>query len=70
MLDFTFCSPTQFYFGRDTQQKAGSNLCRRFWDKKCCLHYGGGSVVRSGLLDDGEAVAASTRALTGSSLAA
>lgn len=49
MLDFTFCSPTQFYFGRDTQRKAGE-LCRAY-GRKALLHYGGGSVVKSGLLD-------------------
>lgn len=49
MLDFTFCSPTQFYFGRDTQKKAGE-LCAAH-GRKALLHYGSGSVVRSGLLD-------------------
>ncbi|MBN1778546.1 MAG: iron-containing alcohol dehydrogenase [Clostridiales bacterium] len=50
MLDFTFCNPTQFYFGRGTQQKAGE-LCRAY-GHKALLHYGGGSVVCSGLLDE------------------
>ena len=68
MLDFTFCSPTQFYFGRDTQQKAGS-LCAAF-GQKVLLHYGGGSVVRSGLLDTVKQSLCKTRASTGSSLAA
>ncbi|HPJ02398.1 MAG TPA: iron-containing alcohol dehydrogenase [Candidatus Limiplasma sp.] len=49
MLDFTFCSPTQFYFGRDTQYKAGA-LCAAY-GRKALLHYGGGSVIKSGLLD-------------------
>jgi len=50
MIDFTFYSPTTFYFGRNTQQKAGE-LCSAY-GKKVLLHYGGGSVIRSGLLDE------------------
>ncbi len=49
MLDFSFISPTQFAFGKETQHKAGA-LCRAY-GTKALLHYGGGSVVRSGLLD-------------------
>ena len=49
MMDFTFYSPTKFYFGRNTQQQAGA-LCRAY-GKKALLHYGGGSVKKSGLLD-------------------
>ncbi len=49
MLDFTFCSPTQIYFGRDTEKKAGE-LCAAY-GRKVLLHYGGGSVIKSGLLD-------------------
>ena len=48
MNDFVFCSPTQFYFGRGTQHKAGE-LCRAY-SSKVLLHYGGGSVIKSGLL--------------------
>jgi alcohol dehydrogenase len=50
MLDFTFWSPTRFFFGRGVQQKAGE-LCRAY-GRKALLHYGGGSVVRSGLLGE------------------
>ncbi len=49
MLDFSFISPTQFAFGKETQHKAGA-FCRRY-GTKALLHYGGGSVVKSGLLD-------------------
>jgi len=49
MLDFSFVSPTQFAFGKGTQAQAGE-FCRAF-GQKALLHYGGGSVVRSGLLD-------------------
>ncbi len=50
MNDFTFHNPTRFFFGRDTQQKAGE-LCRAY-GSKVLLHYGGGSVIKSGLLDE------------------
>ncbi|MFH1512799.1 MAG: iron-containing alcohol dehydrogenase [Bacillota bacterium] len=48
MLDFSFISPTQFAFGRGAQEKAGE-LCRAL-GQKALLHYGGGSVIKSGLL--------------------
>ena len=50
MNDFTFYSPTYFVFGKDTEQQAGE-LVKRFGGTKALLHYGGGSVKRSGLLD-------------------
>jgi Iron-containing alcohol dehydrogenase. len=50
MNNFTFYSPTYFAFGRGTENEAGS-LIRRFGGNKVLIHYGGGSVVRSGLLD-------------------
>ena len=50
MLDFTFYSPTKFAFGRDTEKQAGA-LVREFGGSNVLIHYGGGSVVRSGLLD-------------------
>ncbi|MDO5734731.1 MAG: iron-containing alcohol dehydrogenase [Eubacteriales bacterium] len=50
MQNFDFRSPTYFAFGRDTEHRAGE-LCRRFGAKKVLLHYGQGSVIRSGLLD-------------------
>ncbi len=49
MLDFQFYSPTYFEFGRKAEEKTGE-LVKRFGGKKVLLHYGGGSVVRSGLL--------------------
>ncbi|NLI73015.1 MAG: iron-containing alcohol dehydrogenase [Bacteroidales bacterium] len=49
MNNFKFYSPTYFEFGRETETKAGE-LVVRFGGKKVLLHYGGGSVVRSGLL--------------------
>lgn len=49
MENFSFYSPTMFVFGKDTEQDAGK-LVRRFGGSKVLIHYGGGSVVRSGLL--------------------
>ena len=50
MQNFTFYSPTYFVFGKDQENKTGKYV-RRFGGNKVLLHYGGGSVVRSGLLD-------------------
>ncbi len=50
MENFTFYSPTYFAFGKDTESMAGE-LVKRFGGSKVLIHYGGGSVVRSGLLD-------------------
>jgi len=50
MENFSFYSPTKFVFGQDTENKCGA-LVREFGGSKVLLHYGGGSVVRSGLLD-------------------
>lgn len=50
MDNFTFYAPTYFAFGRDAENQAGA-LVKRFGGHKALLHYGGGSVVRSGLLD-------------------
>ena len=49
MLDFTFYSPTKFAFGKDAENRSGE-LVREFGGSKVLIHYGGGSVVRSGLL--------------------
>lgn len=50
MINFEFYSPTKFVFGRDVENRTGS-LVREFGGSKALLHFGGGSVVRSGLLD-------------------
>ncbi|MBP3877206.1 MAG: iron-containing alcohol dehydrogenase [Lachnospiraceae bacterium] len=50
MNNFTFYSPTFFAFGKDTESEAGTYV-KRFGGTKVLIHYGGGSVVRSGLLD-------------------
>ena len=50
MNNFTFYSPTYFVFGKDEENNAGKYV-KRFGGSKVLLHYGGGSVVRSGLLE-------------------
>jgi alcohol dehydrogenase YqhD (iron-dependent ADH family) len=50
MNNFTFYSPTYFVFGKDTEKETGHYI-KRFGGTKVLIHYGGGSVVRSGLLD-------------------
>ena len=50
MRNFDLYNPTYFVFGRDTQRQVG-DLTRRFGGTKALIHYGGGSVVRSGLLE-------------------
>ena len=50
MNNFDFYSPTYFAFGKDRERDAGA-LVKRFGGTKVLIHYGGGSVVRSGLLD-------------------
>lgn len=49
MDNFVFHSPTCFVFGKDEENKTGQYV-RRFGGSHVLIHYGGGSVVRSGLL--------------------
>lgn len=60
MNNFTFYSPTEFVFGRDTENKIGE-LCCRYGAKRVMIVYGGGSVVRSGLLDKVKAALADAK---------
>lgn len=50
MENFSFYAPTYFAFGKNSESQAGE-LVKRFGGSKVLLHFGGGSVVRSGLLD-------------------
>ncbi len=50
MNNFTFYSPTFFAFGKGTEGDTGKYV-KRFGGSKVLIHYGGGSVVRSGLLE-------------------
>ncbi len=49
MNNFVFCSPTEFVFGKGTEERTGE-LVRKYGAEKVMIVYGGGSVVRSGLL--------------------
>lgn len=49
MNNFTFYSPTEFVFGKQTEQRCGE-LCKKYGARKVLVVYGGGSAVRSGLL--------------------
>lgn len=49
MENFQFYSPTEFVFGRDTEDRAGE-LVKKHGGSKVLIHYGGGSAERSGLL--------------------
>ena len=46
MIDFTFYSPTEFVFGKDTEEKSGQ-LAKRYGASKALVIYGGGSAVKS-----------------------
>ena len=50
MKDFDFWAPTYFAFGRGKEARAGE-LVRQFGGRKALIHYGGGSAVRTGLID-------------------
>ena len=51
MENFTFYSPTYFVFGKNEEKNTGKYI-KRFGGSKVLIHYGGGSVIRSGLLDN------------------
>lgn len=50
MNNFVFYSPTEFVFGKNTEVQVGA-LARKYGAQKVMIVYGGGSVVRSGLLE-------------------
>lgn len=49
MNNFQFYSPTKFVFGKQVEQQVGA-LVKQTNARKVLIHYGGGSVVKSGLL--------------------
>ena len=49
MLNFDFYAPARIVFGRDTQHQIGKLL--KPHAKKVLLHYGGGSIKKTGLYD-------------------
>lgn len=50
MNNFTFHSPTEFVFGKDTEAQVGT-LCKKYGATKVLVVYGGQSAKKSGLLD-------------------
>ena len=50
MFHFNYYAPTQVVFGKDTEEKTGE-LVKAQNCKKVLIHYGSGSVKRTGLLD-------------------
>lgn len=49
MQDFIFQCPTKIIFGRNTEEQVGQEVKR--YTRKVLLHYGGGSIKKSGLYD-------------------
>ena len=50
MNNFTFYSPTEFVFGKGSEEKTGE-LVKTYGGQKVLIVYGKGSAVKSGLLD-------------------
>ncbi len=50
MFSFHYHTPTEIVFGRNAECQVGE-LVQKTQCRKLLLHYGGGSVIRSGLLD-------------------
>ena len=50
MDNFNFYSPTEFVFGKGRENEAGS-MVKKFGGSRALVHFGGGSAVKSGLLD-------------------
>ncbi len=50
MDNFNFYSPTEFVFGRDRAEETGRYV-NKHGGTKVLIHYGGGSAVKSGLID-------------------
>lgn len=50
MDNFDFYSPTYFAFGNEKENECAKYI-KMFQGKKVLVHYGGGSVIKSGLLD-------------------
>ncbi len=49
MFGFKYFTPTKVVFGKDTEKQV-ADLVKEFGGKKLLIHYGGGSVIRSGLM--------------------
>lgn len=49
MFSFEYYTPTRVVFGKNTESRV-AELVKEFGGRKLLLHYGGGSVIRSGLM--------------------
>lgn len=49
MKDFSYYAPTEFVFGKTSEEQVGK-LVKKYGGTKVLLHYGGQSAIRSGLL--------------------
>ena len=49
VFDFNYFAPTKVVFGKNTEEKV-ADLVKEYGGKKVLIHYGGGSVIRSGLM--------------------
>ena len=50
MFNFRYYTPTEVLFGKGTEEQTGA-MVKKYHGTKVLIHYGGGSVIRSGLLD-------------------
>ena len=50
MFNFNYYTPTEVVFGKGTEKETGK-MIRKYHGSRVLIHYGGGSVQRSGLLD-------------------
>lgn len=55
MKDFTYYAPTQVVFGKQSEDQVG-RLIKKYGGTKVLVHYGGGSAIRSGLLEKVEGI--------------
>ncbi len=51
MQNFEFCTPTRMIFGKDTHKDVG-NIIKEYGFERILLHYGLGSIKRTGLYDE------------------
>lgn len=49
MKNFTFLNPTKIIFGSGVENQTGEEVAH--WSKRVLLHYGGGSIKKTGLYD-------------------
>ena len=50
MDNFIFCNPTKIVFGKDMESEVGK-LIKEYGGTNVLIHYGGGSAIKSGLID-------------------